>query len=266
MFYAKNDEIFSLCAAVKYTYEKTTPVNYTQSPRPCHNFVFMLEGKARIHSDGNEFYLKKGDILYIPQGSTYLAEWIAPPTAIFHSIHFNFRPAIDPFLHKKIPVQLLPNEDFEELYQEVERLQAFQYAKNSDSFFAVASFYRLCGKLLQNAAVTDNENEHPILPAINEIQNNPTVHYTVKDLAELCFLSESRFFYLFKKYTGESPISYKNRLAVQYAAQALLLEKHRSVENIAQEYGFDSAVYFRRLFKKIMHKTPTQYRKEESLL
>ena len=98
------------------------------------------------------------------------------------------------------------------------------------------------------------------------LENNYDAHCTVEGLAGLCFLSPSRFFYHFKKETGLSPIAYKNQVCIRHATQTLLLEKHKSIEEVSEEYGFESAVYFRRLFKSVTGKTPTQYRNEETLL
>ena len=85
-------------------------------------------------------------------------------------------------------------------------------------------------------------------------------------LAELCFLSPSRFYYLFQKQTGETPIGYKNRLTIGACMQKFVEDRNISVEEIALLYGFESTVYFRRLFKKLTGKTPTEYRNQEFLL
>ena len=267
MFYAKNNEILSLCTAIKYTYKQNETFDYSNAPRPCHNFVFMLEGRGSIRTENDVFTVKKGDVLFIPQGTTYASNWLADPKAVFHSIHFNFLPNTDPFRAKKIPIQILPCERFEELYQNVLKLHAHQYSKNTDSFFALAAFYELCGKVAPViTAFSQAGYDGPIAPALAYIENNYTARCDVKELAELCFLSVSRFHFLFKQQTGYAPIVYKNRLTIRHAAQALLLERQKSVEEISEEYGFESAIYFRRLFKNITGKTPTQYRKNKTFL
>lgn len=268
MFYAKNNRIFSFCTAVKYTHVQETTANYLTSPRPCHNFVFMLEGEGEIITPKRKIRVKAGDFLYIPQGTTYLSCWKANPKTVFHSIHFNFLPQCDPFENIKIPVQKVRIENFSTLYQEVLTLQEYQYIKTTDSFFALASFYKICGEILPfiEHEETKEIESNPIAPALEYIQKHYEEKCTVEQLAELCFLSPSRFYYHFKAQTGYSPIVYKNRVCIHQAAKTLLLEKYKSIEKISEEYGFESAVYFRRLFKSIIGKTPTQYKKEETLL
>lgn len=268
MFYAKNNRIFSLCTAVKYTHTKETTTNYLNSPRPCHNFIFMLEGEGEIVTQERKIRLKSGDFLFIPQGTTYLSIWKANPKTVFHSIHFNFSAQYDPFANIKIPVQKVRIENFSTLYENVLAFHTYQYEKSPNSFFALSAFYKLCGELLPfiEHEETETLESNPISPAIEYIQTHYAEKCTVEELAELCFLSPSRFYYHFKTQTGYSPIVYKNRICIQQAAQALLLEKYKSIEKIAEEYGFESAVYFRRLFKSVIGKTPTQYKKEETFL
>ena len=125
----------------------------------------------------------------------------------------------------------------------------------------------MLGELLPFVEHThEKPDDNPVAAAIEYLEYHYKEPCKVEDLAELCFLSPSRFFYRFKEQTGFSPIVYKNRLCIRHAAQALLLEKHKSIEEISEEYGFESAVYFRRLFKSVTGKTPTNYRREEALL
>ena len=267
MFNTKNNQTIAFCTAVKYTHKQTIITDYSSSPRLCHNLAFMLDGQAVIQSGGNQFTVKKGDIFFISRHSTYCAKWEVIGGCSCHSVHFNFTASQDPFLNETVPVQILPSEDFDALYEQVKILQAHQYKKNADRFLAFSAFYYLCGILLPKVLISQSQTKNSsISPALAFLENNYTEHCSVEELASLCFLSPSRFYYLFKQHTGYSPIVYKNRLTVQRVAQTLLLEKDKSVESISDEYGFESPIYFRRLFKKITGKTPTQYRKEETLL
>ena len=267
MFNSQNIVETSFYSSVKYTSSKDYRSDYSTVPRPCHNFVFMLEGEGCILTEDSTFQIKKGDILYIPQNSTYIANWSAAPNCIFHSVHFKFSLTTDPFIGKKIPIQLLPCNQFEKLYESVKTIQQYQTSKTTDTFLASSAFYYLCGVLLLNIKINDIVlPESNITPAVVYLQQNYAKNCKIDNLASLCYLSQSRFFYLFKKQVGCSPITYKNTIAIQKAAQALLLHKDKSIEAIAFEYGFDSPIYFRRLFKRLIGKTPSQYRKEEQLI
>ncbi len=260
-------ELLSLLVAVKYASNKSYRNGYLQQPRPCHNIVFMLEGESVIETQNETIHLQPKQILYIPKGTTYISNWHANPKVVFHSIHFNFTPNFTLFENKDIPIQIIDCSNFDELYNFFNLVNKYQYEKTEKSFFAVSAFFSLCGHLFKNVKTsTISENNNPVFPAIQYLKSNLSANCSIESLAKLCFLSPSRFHFLFKKYTGCSPILYKNKLLIEQAAQTLLFEKDTSIECIAERYGFTSAIFFRRLFKQITGKTPTQYRKEKSIL
>lgn len=267
MFYANSKEILPLLLAVKYMHATDTVYDYSNAPRPCHNIVFILEGEGIITANGKSFSVRPKDILYIPQNTTYTSMWIAQPKAMFHSLHFSFHPKYDPLAKKKIPVQAIPYNRFEEAYALIKEIEAAQYAKDEQSFLLLAFFYKLCGELLPHIAAEDHYAKNSAIePAISYLERNYKKKISIQQLASLCFLSPSRFFYLFKEQTGTSPILYKNKLALQYAAQELLAFPEKNIAAIANAHGFRNLIYFERLFKKTTGKTPSQYRKEERLL
>lgn len=261
------NDIFSQFRSVRYAKDKDYTTDYRNLPRPCHNFAFILEGECLIHTPTETIALKPKQILYIPQGTTYWAEWFARPNNLLHSLHFQFLPHCNPCRNLSIPIQRLDCPDFDEVYSLLTTIDAYQDDKTTNSFFAVSALFSLCGKLFQNALSTPiAAPDNPVFPAVEYLQSNHSADCTVEKLAELCFLSPSRFHFLFQKHTGYSPIVYKNKLLIQEASQTLLLEKNRSIESISEQYGFESAIYFRRLFKKITGKTPSAFRKENSLI
>ena len=267
MFNTKNIDELSFCTSVLYKSNKDYSCDYSTLPRPCHNFLFMLEGSGTILVKNSVITIKKGDILYIPQNSTYISKWKANPNCVFHSVHFKFSLSRDPFLYKKIAVQKLENQQFERLYDEVKNIQRYQTSKSFDSYFYLSAFYRLCGELLPSVKIeNDAISVSGISPAITYLENNYVSSCTIEQLSSLCCLSPSRFFHLFKKNVGCSPMTYKNRILIQKASQTLLFHKDKSIEDVAFEYGFISPIYFRRLFKKLTGKTPSQYRKETNLI
>ncbi len=267
MFNANIQENLSLLLSVKYTYAKPETYDYSFSPRPCHNFAFMLEGEGIIKTQEQTIKLKAGDILYIPQNTTYISHWLAYPKVVFHSLHFAFNIKNDPFFNKNIPIQVLPNDKFDELYLLLKNIESHQFSKGTNSFIALSSFYGLCAELLQSVKLLPTKQvSKDIIPAIKYLEKNHTAKVSIDYLASLCFISASRFYFLFKQQMGVSPIVYKNRLSIQSAAQELLYNKNESIANISKKYGFSSLVYFEQLFKKITGKSPSKYRKENTQL
>ncbi|MEY4692057.1 MAG: hypothetical protein RIT19_2382 [Verrucomicrobiota bacterium] len=64
---------------------------------------------------------------------------------------------------------------------------------------------------------------------------------------------------LFKRHTGVSFTEYVSRLRTE-KAKKLLLNPNLRVSEIAYEVGFQSLTHFNRVFKRILHESPTDYR------
>lgn len=69
---------------------------------------------------------------------------------------------------------------------------------------------------------------------------------------------------IFKKHTGFTVIEYINHVRVRQAAKLLKLPGAK-VEDTARNTGFSSAIYFGKVFKKIMGASPVKYRKTQHL-
>ena len=265
MIHARTKEYLSLLLSIQYTRYRDREYDYSTQPRPCHNLAFMLEGEALVESNEEIIRLKAGDILFIPQNTTYKVKWFANPKTVFHSLHFSFLDQNDVLANRNIPVQMLNNAHFKDLYALLKEIEKYQFSKTTDSFLALSAFYKICGLLFKEIEINETSaSQKALQPAFAYIQQNYAKHITVQYLANLCFLSPSRFYYLFKEQTGISPIVYKNKITIQNAAKELLYNKNMSIKEIAQKHGFVSTIYFERLFKKAMGKTPSQYRNEDS--
>ncbi|MNC56738.1 HTH-type transcriptional regulator YesS [compost metagenome] len=84
---------------------------------------------------------------------------------------------------------------------------------------------------------------------------------SLADAAGHAGLSVSHFSALFKQHTGDSYVSYVNRVRIDKAKQ-LLLEPDLKIYQVAEMVGFVSVPYFTRIFKAIAGQSPNAYRKE----
>ena len=77
---------------------------------------------------------------------------------------------------------------------------------------------------------------------------------------ELC-LSKYHLSHIFKKYTGLSPIAYRNRLRLRYA-KGMLEKTDMPIAEIAENVGFAGQQYFCEAFKEGFGLSPSEYRKK----
>lgn len=123
---------------------------------------------------------------------------------------------------------------------------------------------------LMSEYVFESENKLIFLKSVNEGKKTQAVrHYieqnyqkklSVSKIAGSVFLSESRLSHLFKKETGISLVGYLNRYRIDKAKE-LLWQSSLSINDIANEVGFQSLPHFNRIFKDFCKISPGNYRK-----
>lgn len=86
---------------------------------------------------------------------------------------------------------------------------------------------------------------------------------TLFDLANLVYISESHFSRTFKQKTGESVVSYINKVRLTHARE-LLINSDLSIEDVYNSVGYKSRNLFFRNFKAVYGVTPNKYRTENS--
>ncbi len=102
-------------------------------------------------------------------------------------------------------------------------------------------------------------NTDKLLPVIEFLNNNFSEKITVEQMAEIAFLSKYYFIRCFKESYGQSPYEYLINLRIN-EVQKLLRSKDWTLDKIATKTGFCDSKSLIKNFKKIIGKTPNEYR------
>ena len=92
------------------------------------------------------------------------------------------------------------------------------------------------------------------------LQDDPSTAHTVSSLATIASMSERSFLRRFKQATGMTPVVYLQHLRVEAARSRLELTRD-SIERIGWDFGYSDTAAFRRVFKRIVGLTPSNYRR-----
>lgn len=97
---------------------------------------------------------------------------------------------------------------------------------------------------------------------ITYIEGHFMEHVTLEGIAMAGNCCKSRCSLIFKKYLGDTPITYTTKLRLRKSLGALL-DSDKSITEIAYEYGFCGASYYCETFKKYYGASPFMYRKAQ---
>jgi AraC-like DNA-binding protein len=113
--------------------------------------------------------------------------------------------------------------------------------------------------------VTDKKFDliHPLVqtPIIEYINKNYATIRNLDEIASALYFSKNHLCNTFKKQTSMTISYYINMVRLQNAC-ALLATTSYSITTISNRCGYESTVYFYRVFKKFMHCTPNDFRQK----
>jgi len=233
--------------------------DYSNQPRPLHSVAYVLEGSADFVCGGRHNEVYAGDVIYVPKGCRYYSMWKGIPQTDFLSCHFDLVPFGEPIGNRVYGLQKIGNcTRFAEIFAQI--TEDGQDA--GASLRSVGSFLYLLSELFPRMTFdrffTVNDR---IIDAVRYIESHYDAPLRVPELAALCHISTSYFYECFKLEMGMSPIEYKNKIMIRHAERSLIDHPEISIEQLSEQLGFESSIYFRRLFKAITGKTPREYRK-----
>jgi len=115
--------------------------------------------------------------------------------------------------------------------------------------------------MVSNQVVVREQNaELPVITRAKQfITDHQTEELSLEQVASAVHTSKFYFCKLFKKATGINFTDYLSRVRTE-RAKNLLLNPNLRVSEIAYEVGFQSLTHFNRVFKRILGRSPTDYR------
>ena len=252
-------------------WEKCTPEqSYGPGVRRYYTIHFVLNGQGYFYMNNRKYTLKAGQCFFIPPvtSSLYKAEPSDPWTYIWICFNGENAPTLCEHCHLtgETPVQqlnsVLP-------YQEtILEMMAHPQLTPSGEAYIQSGLYRIIALLEEEfhasyTTMESNENFY-ITQAVDYIKKSPLQDITVTDVADYLHISRSHLYRAFRAVLGQSPKTYLSKYRIRQAC-ALLGRPELTVASIAQSVGYESGLYFSKVFHKLKGMTPTEFMRQVRL-
>ena len=224
------------------------------------SFVVPISGKVTITVDGTAYILEPGMILHVPQGAKLIKSSVERKPVQVAFVCYR--------ILSEDPVP--SNEHFKLKVEGKERLQAniVELKKYNEQPVATAMlkcqllFLTLLDTIMDGVRQYDEkENDHSIEEILRFIHEHYQEQLSVTHIANLFQIERRHLAYLFKRYTGMSPLNYLTEYRIRRSKE-LLRQSDYSITKVAELVGFEDNLYFSRIFKKRTGYSPSAYREK----
>ncbi|MBQ8893942.1 MAG: helix-turn-helix domain-containing protein [Clostridia bacterium] len=214
------------------------------APRGHAALAFRIRGTALI--DGR--YIGTGDLLYLPQGMGYHAEYTDTEMLVFHFVtaRADRKPEIYPLANT------------EEIYKAFSR--ARRLWKNREPGYQaniLALLYQILGQLC--AEETESRLPAHFTAAVSALNTHfRDGSLSISGICRQAGLGETAFRQLFKTHYRKTPVEYLTQLRLEYARG--LIAAGCPVETAASESGFNDPKYFARVVRRVYDCSPKEWK------
>lgn len=229
--------------------------NTSIPPRRSNAFSFRLKGNSDFITRDKRIHVGDKELLFVPEDFPYEIE--AGPERLI-VIHFD---ALERIPDEFQAMQPYNPQRIEELFLSL--LKTWEEKQPGYYPRALSIFY----KILELVSKQTYQNAHSahyekIRHAVDYLMKNyRSSDLSVQELCKRCAISDTYFRKCFLDEFHVTPNKYLTNLRIDYAKD-LLESGVYSVEQVAERSGFMEPKYFCTVFKKVVGKTPSEYKKQ----
>lgn len=238
-----------------------------------HNFyelVIVVDGEVGLTAENDVYILKKGQAffhepmefhrLWSEGGSephvvffTFNAENVPQYESKFLVVDDNDEP--QRILHNLLPE--FKRDDFKLLELENPNDINWQIGLKQLEAYVLKLLLKSAGKVKREIKSRSATN---YAKAVYVLENNIDKNLSIGEIAKMCEMSEISLKKTFSKFSGTGVMNYFNRLKIVAAEK--MIKNGVSFKECAEKLGFQNQNYFSTVFKRIMGKSPTQFKKD----
>ena len=229
-------------------------------PKPSHTLLWFKNCRGKITAKSGEVVLvEKNQLTYMAKGLEYTVEFFDTAPNQIDSIVLHFQ--LTDNEGREIAPTLLPKVCIKSVDASMGLAidsAADEFKKNIVCVPEITSviysiFAHICKKQRRSIA---NKKYSYIAAGIDLLENNSDK--SLEEIARICGVSEGYFRRLFREYSGDNPVDFRQKHRIEKAKQMLVLDTF-TIGEIAQELKFSDIYHFSKSFKKYCGVSPNKY-------
>lgn len=208
------------------------------SKRNYSALAFRIKGKALIDVGDKQYCAYENDILYMPQNTSYIAEYSDTEIMVIH-----FKTICNDSLPEVYSIN-----NPEQIYCIFLKMQVLWEKKSSGYQAEIMSLlYNVLAEISKRKCESGLRTDY--LKGISFINANfKNRNISVPQICKEAGMSETNFRKYMKLYCGKTPVEYLTQLRLEYARN--LIAYGVPIKQSALESGFSDPKYFSRMVKK----------------
>jgi len=244
-------------------------------------FLYVADGQMEVWEEGTEYFINKGQFLFLKGGLSHLGEPKTPAFTSWYWIHFYAREPVDDCqelnsylnAHQKLEVSSEEYNKYIKLPKSGNIKHPKSFEKKMDLMIEVyksTSQFRaitLSLETLQLFLCVFRELENVHLPRksdntvqkiIEYLEKKATYTLTSNELEVYLRMNYSYLCDVFKQKTGTTIHMYNSQIFINKAI-ILMKNSNMNISEISNLLGFNNPFYFNRVFRKVMGCSPSEY-------
>ena len=218
--------------------------------RPDHALLWIRTGCFTMSfPDRTQLHAPAGSLLYIPRGTKYIASFHGKESTRDTLIHFQLSGNA---LAESASIWVADGSArWADYFDQAEQA----YTQTQRPFLLQSVVYTLLDQIVTHRLAAEQPDYRRIAPGLQQLERHLSESVSISALARACCMSERTFRRIFRRYTGVSPVQYRNNLRIMRARQ-LLTDAELTVAEIADLLGFYDSAYFCRYFHQCTGQWP----------
>ena len=205
----------------------------------------------------DELRAPAGRIVYLPNDITYFAEW-TEEEGEYISINFILEEFYVKLSDKLCIAALDSNKAYFKSFNDA--LNIWNSGLPGYKLELLSEIYKILHNLFLELTYTRiKSNYKAIYKGIIYLENHYLEDITIKQLADMCNMSENNFRRYFKKYKNMSPVTYRNYLRIQKSKELIQTGEY-NISEAAEAVNITDICYYHKLFKKFYNTTPGEFK------